>query len=1288
MLAGAAMAAACACGAEFALEWNPRFPTDVPYEVELSPAKLGAEGFTVKADGRALETLSFPGKAEGTLALRFRVPDGTRALACATGPKRAPCASDGIDNLFAGALGAAAKWTVPADVARTTVAGGLRFACASAGDRVVTCDVPVPAALNAAGRAVPMKIELDVRNAATMTWAELVEFVQLDAAGRELPERLSDKRWTSHLLPAGRAVSYRENGSLHPRARTLRLSIRLYGRDRTVDEYGMPRQPGPDALPQLEITRLAVRPAAVLPFPGLDASFFTAGVSGRAGDRALVLGPERGFWYQTRGNASWAGCGYQYRDENEIFFPSADGTVEAWFRPEWPAASADQPFYLFEGSSHTLALKPKAVEYFGRRELFAVTYVPKTRTLAFYRKDMKDREYRGEATADIPAGRWTHVACTFVPGGTARVFVDGRKALEVSLAGYAALDLKNDPLANNTDVVAAYIGSELESASCRPEPYPWRPLFCGAVDCWRVSTGVRYPADFTPAKEFAVDAATRAYFGFDDSLTGVSGGGAGWIPGSLRAEKWTVRRTVAVDGRTVRYYPEEILPENDPDKVLDRLNYPVMPTPDDFRAARRQVRRTFSVGEDGTFAKFDLKGPVYPDYVEIANNGTEALRYPIVLNLGELDARSFGDMADSLCAVPMSDRERANKTFNFLLRSCDYFINDTATYEPDCPTPESVQNKALMMINGYCGFECGPLNTLACNLFACSAKCPASMTAGYGHSFQQVFFDGKNHIYDLSAQKFFPWWDNETSVYLEEDAYEPGIHNRLGANSSHFIRHGTRHAWPGEPGYRVRTGVTVRPGERFRAWFDNAGECNDLYCSPRVDQWIKQRTRNFFNPETVGEECLAVDPKVKLRRFERFFPQYANGYLEFDGRPDAANEAFRDEGGTFRFRVESGYPIVAGDYRAFRRGGGEAALEFSFDGCRTWHALPSGRVEYPVKARLGYWVRVKAPMKDVARFAARTVLQLNARVFPGKVRAGANELRFKRAGGGRAEVTLAWREDARPIAFRGAALTGFLPGAEKATVLVDPACPLDVEVEGASSRATVTASEGLSAKFADGRLTVAADAAKAPFVGFVSVRDGEAEKALTVVACAGARWVPAGAAKLAGGAKLLPADADRAQPCAYLEKPGDRAVFTFAPLPKGRYTVWNVNRFASHIKLTEAKLALSVDGEPKKATGAVGSNWLINYFKAQYGQPGGRACFKWDAALDPKTFRPYWGVCAFDCPKGLGRVTYHAPVAVEGGVELAGVLVLPWSDEARFRRELLKVLGGVNCAPERVGRRD
>ena len=126
----AACAAAVAVAESFPLEWNATYRTDVPYEVELSPAKLGAKAFAVKADGRPLKVETFTGKMPGTVALRFTVPAGTRALSCETRPG-APklCDSSKIENLFAGALDAAnlGRWSLGDGVKAEAIPGGIRF---------------------------------------------------------------------------------------------------------------------------------------------------------------------------------------------------------------------------------------------------------------------------------------------------------------------------------------------------------------------------------------------------------------------------------------------------------------------------------------------------------------------------------------------------------------------------------------------------------------------------------------------------------------------------------------------------------------------------------------------------------------------------------------------------------------------------------------------------------------------------------------------------------------------------------------------------------------------------------------------------------------------------------------------------------------------------------------------------------------------------------------------------------------------------------------------------------
>ena len=81
LIAGIGLAAAVP------LEWNVRWPADVPYEVNVNTAKLAragivvAHGLSVTADGNAIVADVLPGDGPADVRVRFDVPKGTRKLA-------------------------------------------------------------------------------------------------------------------------------------------------------------------------------------------------------------------------------------------------------------------------------------------------------------------------------------------------------------------------------------------------------------------------------------------------------------------------------------------------------------------------------------------------------------------------------------------------------------------------------------------------------------------------------------------------------------------------------------------------------------------------------------------------------------------------------------------------------------------------------------------------------------------------------------------------------------------------------------------------------------------------------------------------------------------------------------------------------------------------------------------------------------------------------------------------------------------------------------------------------
>ena len=1294
-----------AIAAVLSLEWNPTYPVDVPWEVELSPSKLSAlagvqegSGFAVTAKTAAgakkLRVVAIEGRVPGTVALRFNVPPGTAALSCEAGVgKLKMTATDHLDNLFDGALApsAAGGWKLTnGGKAAALPEGGVTLSAVRAGGVKATYAVDVPERL--AGQ--PVFIEIDIENIARLTSGSPICIDQLDAAGKVLSEALSDPRWLSHMRPVGKLQRLREEGRIHPKARKLLLTIAMRDISGGVDEYGLPVKAPSDLWPALKITKLAVRPAARLPFPKYDDSFFARGVTGAAGDFAFNFQGEHAIWYQTRSWASWA-QGAQLRKEEQLFFPSAAGTVEAWFKAE--SLPKTGTLTLFQASHHQAKVARGSSYKEARGSVCAVLWNAARKSFSFTLKDSDDKVFEKAVPAELPVGRWFHVAAAWTPGGEAKLFLDGRSILSFPVADYRPYDLVNAECPNDYHCTEFYFGCNHGSTRARGviSPRPELPHFPGAGDLLRVSTGARYSADFTPARTLAPDADTRALFRFDRSFDGVSGGGVGWIPGTVLAKTSRVDRRLDVGGRTVQYYPAEILPENDPDKVLNCLNYPVMPTAAEFRAARRSRTATATLAPGGTMNVDVGAKAVYTDFIEYANISDEPLTHPLLVNSGEIDPRSFGDISDSLGASGLADRERANAVFNFVLGASDYFMSHQSICDAWSDVPRSVEYEALIMLNSYCGFECGPLNNLAANMFACSGQCPASQTGGYGHSFEEVFYDGKNHIYDLSAQKFFPAMDNETAAYLAEDENEPGIHNRLGKDAHSFIRNGTRAHRVQTPAFQPKVAMSLNPGERFKVWFANDGTVNDVqhnsrYCgNRRVDFHIAQRVKRGREPykefqyecskETGLAPCKADDVHV----IDNFFPHYGNGFLTFAGAPTAANPAFTEiKADSFCYLVQSCYPVVAGEYAAVAKNGRPVALEISTDR-KAFDHVGTGKavVDYRIRSRNAFLVRVKAPIADIASFTVSTEVIVNPRILPGKLRPGANTLTLKATKGKPARVTVGWREPVKEITVAGGIYTGAIPGSERQVVLLDPAKPLALAVTGASPAATVRTYEGLEATLAGGRLSIRAGRAADPSLAALDIVDGDAVKQLTVLVSSNARLLLPGAAKLTGqGVRLMAADGDSVQDRLLFSKADESvAHFDFAALPAGDYALLTAVRCMSHPEdLHASPLFAKFKGMPAFGC-AQPANDATCFYKAHYGQKGSRANWHWDFPNEPLSEYPYHLMRFFPLKDAQG-LDYGLSDTGSGAVEMAGAIVLPAPNRA-FKRQLMKVLCGLNCDP-------
>lgn len=1263
------------------LEWRVGFPADAPYEVEIDSGRLvelgvvskPASAFAVEAqvDGRIvrLPAKALKGRTSDHLRIRFSPPAGTTSLTLLGDvPERLKIEDSArCDNMLARALDEAniGGWTcdpkVKAKITRTgegvLLDGGRRgVGVFDTSGASFTADIPG----DAAGK--PVLFELDVRSLAPETWPNHIRVRQLDADGRELAESVVDPRWLSHMRPSGKKCSFREGGRLHPAARKVKL---CFGLRWDVFKFGSDGKPAaPDRFrPQLLVSHVAMRVARGIPFPGMEKGMFSKGVSGEPGDEALNIGTNRVFFYQTRSQASWAE-GIPLRDERDCFYPFAAGTVEAWFRPEFGKPKV--PYALFDAAHYVARAEGGPKWPVNRGSLLLVTYHPGTQRLELSMKDRADKVFRAEADVSIPDGEWSHVAVSFDPGSEARVYVNGRRALACPLKGFVRYDPATAQVPNDDGPVEVYAGSfhrTIQTSFARLK----HPSLNGAIDLLRVSSGVRYAGDFKPPRSFAADGDTRALFLFDRSFDGVSGGGIGFIPGSAWSMTPRTSRTLSANGRTYPYFPEEVPSWNDPYKVFGNLNYPTVPSDEDLRLAWRPRRLEFYVKAGERRSVTAPKG-VVTDSIEIRNTGDEPLVLPVLLNNGEADARSYADLAATLCRPGLSDRMLSDRIFDFMLRSSDYFMHHVPTFNPGSDRPRSVEYDALFMLNGYCGFECGPLNNLVANVFAHSGRLPAVRTGGYGHEFEGVFFDSMNHIYDLSARKFFPAYDNVTAAGLREADAEPGLLTRYGGRHYAFTRKSNRYHVVQRSHFQKKVGPVLNPGERFVASFANDGHVNILQLNPCFTGGRKTLNRPLrqYKWECVDEVHAKLRKGQELCRVERWFPDYGNAFVVFDGPPAAGNPAFTNiTEKSFSYSVRSAYPIVWADYRAELDGGGTAPLEISTDLGKTWRRLEVP-AELPVMGRVAYLVRVMAPMGRVARFRAVTESQFNPRVYPGRLRAGGNTLEFRADSGKGAHLAIRYREPAGRISVAGSVAWGAIPGFGKRLVTLDPSTPARFAVKGLDSAATVRTHGPVSARLSGGGLAIeAAQGGKFPAFATVTLCDGDSSQDLLVLVASGVRLALPTAPVM-------------------LKERSDLARFTYPKLPAGRYVILQLERFKALrnvSRIGSPKLAIRVPGRKSSETAGGLMRLATDFWNCTMGTPGEgrRANWKWDFATDPDSVYPYELMREWDMPES-GKVEYFLRQPQDGGVELAGVLILP-APEAPFRAELIKMLTGFRTMP-------
>ena len=1128
-------------------------------------------------------------------------------------------------------------------------------------------DVKIPA-----GSAGACQFAIGFTSLSKMAWGMGVRLHQLDKKGRVLTTGVVDPRWLNPLTVPGKYTRISLPGRIHPEADKVRIHIALSSVPQKYDVYGRKlATDSSDALPVLEVDYLSLTKGLEMPLVPYRKDLFSD-YKDNSGNHALNFDGGTSPFFSTSGQSVWAEA-HVLRSQKSYSWPLADGTVEFKLNPVW--SNPEQTITLIDAYEHT------------QHYMFRVNYQKSSKTLTLiirefakrglFRWEAEDRSRIGkrhqwQVKADIPEKQWSDLAFCWGKAGV-RIFHNGKKIFEDTSYHHrgAALTLQNHP-----DKIVPYaiaLGTEVRRV--RGIAPRIQPIFKGMMDELRISSKMRYKKDYVPSGRMTLDSSTLALFDFDRNLNGIRADGEKFIDGCLMTGKGARSSRITVEEKNGKsqemiWYPETLSEKSDPRKFLDKLNYKDIPQAADFRMARREHSKSFSL-KSGEKKELIITGRPYMESVEIAcpADAVKPLCAPFLLNDGDIDPRSYGDLRDSLKFTEnASDAYKVQTLFNMLLRSSDYFFSNQVSISAD-GVSRAVMYEPMTLLNSYCGFECGPLNNMAINLFANVADCPSAPADGYYHAFEQVLIDGKWSLYDLSAQTCFPSRNKRTQASLAEIEKDPALMYQFhtspttGASSNHFIRQWRRSYHVHLAQFPRRMDFVLNPGESFCYYWFNGGGSNVL-----VTDRMKENAAGDWKNVTGEQQTIGT-----TGRLLRSFPDNSTGVFSFNGRPVRSNPAFFNfTENSFCYQLNTPYPIVGGMYSAFSLDGKPVALEYSRNNGRDFIPLEKESLTEEIMARTRIIIRINSVPEKISNFAARTFVQLNPRLLGGGLRAGKNTLRLKADNDTSANISVKFRTDVSQIRVDGIFTSGTKKGAELKLAALEAGAVLTLPVSGVSSDAKVTATSGLTATLKKGKLEITSVPEK-HLIGEVKITDRECVYEIAVISAPGCRMLTADMAKVSGKSKVFRTDEKYAMPVVKFDRSGDTANFDFAAVPAGKYLVFTLFRQPQGDRGAEGcydVLAMTGVGNKPVIAGYV-RNGTADFYKASYGTEESR--IKWDYPLGKGAY-PYQPQRIFEFSE-RSNLTFRV---LYSGLIFGGALLLKSGNE-EFNYRLRQLLTGINC---------
>jgi hypothetical protein len=1119
-------------GCRMLLDWraSDRRNASEPTEVFFDLAKLSATSgcgpltgasFTCVAENGdgSCQVMPFASREElgrfgrhGTV-FRFVPPPQAKDIWMYFGGPDRPSPAFGTQwNLLEGCFDAPGAWNisdrrVSADVVRQDGSPAMIFKYRDKGEPAdptlhvaITRSFSIPSDCRGAETKVSFDVKANCQGYVPFT----ILLQQFDANGKVLDACVVDPRWLSICLASGQDVQLREQGFIYAATTSIKMTIGLWcpqSRDPIMNFDGsLLGYPASDDF-DVTISKAELRAAHPIEFPGFERSNYAPGISGEADDQALVLSQGSGFCFDANPRSVWSE-GALPANPRAYNWPSGAGTFECWFFPQWNPGDSSKR-YLLDAMDGIGALDRSLQIY----------YIPSMRELEVIRRKCEPLI----ASVDLKPGGWHHFAYTWDPGTKQQaVFIDGVMLAKNTGQAIEAIDV-SDLDSSKHMPGRVWLGQSSNDDQTVDE------ALHGRLDEVRISDGLRYVAPFTPRRAaFTVDDDTRALFHFDGRIDGINSSDRDIVQGSLLSPLPQVSADIEYQkqgsGETTRAaWTQADLPDaNNPLKLFD-VNFYQPLTESEFEKSSVDHEANFHL-KPGESAQIRCDSQPYMDWVELrCPDAGKPLGRPFVAKDGEIDPRTVASMLKGLGIDKIkSQREKADAIFQYLVAHNDYFWAPLVEISPFGRIYDPGDYSSCFL-NGFLEEGCGEQNRTVRDCFL-AAGLSADSTHGSAHVFEQVFFDGSWHIYDLFARIFFPARDNARPACIDEIERDPYLAVRMDKpDFGYWLPSDTRiYQFPDRELAMPDMAYQLRPGESFRYYWHNDGRYNPLLIND-TDHCVSWKN----GPKLHGRP---------LHWTNHFPPYFANGVCTFSCTPREDHPALSDwHDGSFIYKFYSPFVVCGARVKASSGQGGVAAVEISYDQGASWTATPpadndgASDLNELCLARHAYWLRVTPPGGGrVASFQHRAIVLMNPKVLTPVLSQGDNTLHFTAQSGGECDMSVHYHEiDEAPLEIVGGCRFGWVEGHPRQLLVCKPAESVTFDVRGAGSQLSVAAPAGVKTSVQPAHagdwhveLQVPADFSDGLFPLSVN-SDGRVRSAAILIA-RGARLVPAESAARRG----------------------------------------------------------------------------------------------------------------------------------------------------------------------------